>query len=541
MKYPSGNLTNSDSKSKTIKPKHLSSNRKGLLGKVLVVGLILAGVTAVPQLENSDNDARANGSSDKVGLYLSAPMVMGSGVTEAVLRANFDTLATGPCPASLAGIGTLTLSAANACSVDPAGIYGGASTDTAVRTFGGTGTRYMAVPFYNSGSERSMTFNLASAAKYVGFYWSGGNNGNLVRFFDDEDNLIAEVESKDVSDLLGGELPGYLESQQPTGSVNRIDGLGQYSQTNYRGNPVFYSDLNTKFPDTDPTDFKRNSNQFVFTYLNLFVEGSLNITKVQFAGPGFEFDNLAFSTVQQTPEDTMVKVLEKTSPSLTWSPTTALLLAASPATPSQLATKSGDGVISYAVKNAGATGCTVNSSTGVITYTALGSCVVTATVTGTSTYLKSTKDVTFTISATAPPSNNQGSGSSSSTALPPVTTQSSPAAPCTISPSSATNSATKSKTFSGFAINSARLTPPMKKQIRTWLNRHPERVCVSVAGFTMGPRVLPTDPKLAKDRARSVRAYITSIRPEASFTPITSRTQRLVGDDVRRAKVTLRF
>ena len=541
MKYPSGNLTNSDSKSKTIKPKHLSSNRKGLLGKVLVVGLILAGVTAVPQLENSDNDARANGSSDKVGLYLSAPMVMGSGVTEAVLRANFDTLATGPCPASLAGIGTLTLSAANACSVDPAGIYGGASTDTAVRTFGGTGTRYMAVPFYNSGSERSMTFNLASAAKYVGFYWSGGNNGNLVRFFDDEDNLIAEVESKDVSDLLGGELPGYLESQQPTGSVNRIDGLGQYSQTNYRGNPVFYSDLNTKFPDTDPTDFKRNSNQFVFTYLNLFVEGSLNITKVQFAGPGFEFDNLAFSTVQQTPEDTMVKVLEKTSPSLTWSPTTALLLAASPATPSQLATKSGDGVISYAVKNAGATGCTVNSSTGVITYTALGSCVVTATVTGTSTYLKSTRDVTFTISATAPPSNNQGSGSSSSTALPPVTTQSSPAAPCTISPSSATNSATKSKTFSGFAINSARLTPPMKKQIRTWLNRHPERVCVSVAGFTMGPRVLPTDPKLAKDRARSVRAYIKSIRPEASFTPITSRTQRLVGDDVRRAKVTLRF
>jgi hypothetical protein len=81
----------------------------------------------------------------------------------------------------------------------------------------------------------------------------------------------------------------------------------------------------------------------------------------------------------------------------------------------------------------------------------------------------------------------------------------------------------------------------MKRKIRTWLNKHPEEVCVSIAGFTMGPRVLPTDPKLAKDRARSVRAYITSIRPEASFRPITSRTQRLVGDDVRRAKVTLRF
>jgi hypothetical protein len=57
----------------------------------------------------------------------------------------------------------------------------------------------------------------------------------------------------------------------------------------------------------------------------------------------------------------------------------------------------------------------------------------------------------------------------------------------------------------------------------------------------MAPRVLPTDPKLARDRAMAVRAYIKSIRPEASLTPITSRTQRLVGDDIRRAKVTLRF
>jgi hypothetical protein len=488
-----------------------------------VVGLVLAGVTAVPQFENVANDARANGSSDKVGLYLSAPMVMGSGVTEAVLRANFDTLTTGTCPASLVGIGTLTLSAADACSVNVAGTWGGASTDTAVRTFGGTGTNFMAVPFYSSESERSITFNLASAAKYVGFWWSGGNSGNVVRFFDSDDNLVAEFASSEVEAKLSG-------SGTVTDLVDR-----SYSKDNYRGNPINYSSLTAR-PTVDT-----EQNGFIFTYLNLFVEGSLNITKVQFAGPGFEFDNLAFSTVQQTPEDTMVKVLEKTSPALTWSPTTALLLAASPATPSQLATKSGDGVISYAVKNAGATGCTVNSSTGVITYTAVGSCVVTATVTGTSTYLKSTKDVTITISATAPPSNNQGSGSSSSTALPPVTTQSSPAAPCTISPSSATNSATKSKTFSGFAINSARLTPPMKKQIRTWLNRHPERVCVSVAGFTMGPRVLPTDPKLARDRARSVRAFIKSIRPEASFTPITSRTQKLVGDDVRRAKVTLRF
>ena len=111
---------------------------------------------------------------------------------------------------------------------------------------------------------------------------------------------------------------------------------------------------------------------------------------------------------------------------------------------------------------------------------------------------------------------------------------------CTLASSSPAASI-KSKSFSGFAINSARLTPAMKKQIRTWLNRHPAAVCASVIGFTMGPRILSSDPKLARDRARAVRAFIKSIRPEASFTPITSRTQRLVGDDVRRAKVTLRF
>jgi outer membrane protein OmpA-like peptidoglycan-associated protein len=154
-------------------------------------------------------------------------------------------------------------------------------------------------------------------------------------------------------------------------------------------------------------------------------------------------------------------------------------------------------------------------------------------VTGTSTYLKSTRDVTFTISAAAPPSNNSSGGSSIAQPV--------PVEPCNLQASAVGQTTTKTKTFSGFAINSAVLTPAMKKQIRTWLKKHPEEVCVSVAGFTMGPRVLSTDPKLAKDRARAVRAYIASIRPEASFTPVTSRTQRLVGDDVRRAKVTLSF
>jgi hypothetical protein len=99
----------------------------------------------------------------------------------------------------------------------------------------------------------------------------------------------------------------------------------------------------------------------------------------------------------------------------------------------------------------------------------------------------------------------------------------------------------KVKSFSGFAINSAVLTKAMKKEIRSFLRKHPKEVCVSVAGFTMGPRVLSTDAKLAKDRAKAVRTYIKSLRPDAAFTKIKWSTEKRVGNNVRRAKVALRF
>lgn len=87
---------------------------------------------------------------------------------------------------------------------------------------------------------------------------------------------------------------------------------------------------------------------------------------------------------------------------IAWAPTTALLMTSSTATPSVLASvttpASNGGAITYAVTNAGTTGCTVNSSTGVISYTAVGSCVVTATAAATSTYAAVSIAVTFTIS-----------------------------------------------------------------------------------------------------------------------------------------------
>jgi hypothetical protein len=83
---------------------------------------------------------------------------------------------------------------------------------------------------------------------------------------------------------------------------------------------------------------------------------------------------------------------------VTWSPTTALTTAQSPNTP-LAASSSGDGAITYAVQSAGATGCAINSSTRVLTFTAAGSCVVRATAATTSNYLTGYIDATFTVTA----------------------------------------------------------------------------------------------------------------------------------------------
>jgi hypothetical protein len=55
--------------------------------------------------------------------------------------------------------------------------------------------------------------------------------------------------------------------------------------------------------------------------------------------------------------------------------------------------------MSYAVTSAGTTGCSVNASTGVLTYTTAGSCVVRATAAQTTRYGLATADVTFVASS----------------------------------------------------------------------------------------------------------------------------------------------
>lgn len=101
---------------------------------------------------------------------------------------------------------------------------------------------------------------------------------------------------------------------------------------------------------------------------------------------------------------------------VTWNPNnTSALIGSGALLPSTLASSDGDGEISYAVHNAGSTGCSVNSSTGTVTFIKVGSCTIRATATTTYSYLTNYHDVTFEFGSTAASSSlrlNLATGSS---------------------------------------------------------------------------------------------------------------------------------
>ena len=419
-------------------PRHRAEVRKNTVAKILVAGLVLSGVTLIPQLTKQLPDAAASVPADSVALYLSAPMTQAANATGSISLETFNGFTHGGCPTSLTSIRATIVESGDACRIWDPQIenWGGATTTSSNPTFGGTNTNYMMVY-----APRQLTFTLEESVSYVGFYWTSGDSGNQVAFYDAGDRLIATFTTDRIIEVLGSS-----KTSEVTLSAVRSDIV--YKQRSFFGDPAGHVSLT-------PTQDSIRRDVGIYTFLNLYVGGSIQVKKIVFSNTsgGFEFDNLTTSTSPQSPADSMVKISEKVS--------------------------------------------------------------------------------------LAPLVVSQPTGGGGNSFVPPVPTSSAVSNPCTVSSTSVVNR--KSKAFSGFAINSAVLTPAMKRQIRSWMNKHPEEVCVSIAGFTMGPRVLPTDPKLARDRASSVRAFIKSIRPEASFTPITSRTQKLVGDDVRRAKVTLRF
>lgn len=123
--------------------------------------------------------------------------------------------------------------------------------------------------------------------------------------------------------------------------------------------------------------------------------------------PSIQATSVGVCTIRATAAETPTKFAGFVDVNFTFTSTqtvswyannTGVLLAASPLTPNALATSTGPGAISYAVQDAGTTGCSVNTSTAVITATARGLCVVRATAAATTYYPSAFVDKTFTFS-----------------------------------------------------------------------------------------------------------------------------------------------
>lgn len=131
------------------------------------------------------------------------------------------------------------------------------------------------------------------------------------------------------------------------------------------------------------------SSPFTITGLTIGQTYSVKVRAVNSVGAGAESGSTSFTPTKNTQ-------------TVTWSPSTASATVLSGSlTVSSAASTNGDGALTYAVSNAGTTGCTYDSGTRLLSYSAAGTCVVRATAASTATYNAGTRDVSFTISRSA--------------------------------------------------------------------------------------------------------------------------------------------
>ena len=135
--------------------------------------------------------------------------------------------------------------------------------------------------------------------------------------------------------------------------------------------------------------------------------------------------------------------ITRATQAVSWSPSnTSVVATAGTLTPNALATTNGDGAVTYSVASAGMTGCTVNSSSGVLSFTGAGTCRITATAAQTATYAEGTTTVDFTITAPPAPSpGGGGGGSSEPTPAPSPTPEPPPSDPTEPAPAPAPSNA----------------------------------------------------------------------------------------------------
>ncbi|MEJ5127483.1 Ig-like domain-containing protein [Comamonas sp. MYb21] len=166
-------------------------------------------------------------------------------------------------------IGSYAVAEGGDTNVAGANVYGGAGTGTEMDSGGSN--------FLNagtSGNPAGVTVTLTNPARYVGFWWSAGSNGNNVELLDENDNVLTAMTTDDLMEFLNS--PSNLE-------MTALDGTTIYQRKQYNGNPFTGAPGNSGEP---------------YVYLNYVLKdttdfGSTTIKKIRFWGAGFELDNIA--------------------------------------------------------------------------------------------------------------------------------------------------------------------------------------------------------------------------------------------------------
>ncbi|MEY2957946.1 MAG: hypothetical protein RLZZ01_514, partial [Actinomycetota bacterium] len=223
--------------------------------------------------------ATAEGSSG-IEFYLSAPKVQGS----FVLDGSVETFDTASGSITDLAIGTVV---AGTLSVASTNVYGGAvsSSPDPLLTTGGTGTKY---GFPTS----SATIELDGPMRYVGFWWPGGDESNVL-IMRREGAEIARFTTADIVSLLGG-----LRFDDTTGNmVTAIDGVTQYDAGDYIHNPR----LDPIYSPNPPY-----GTNWPYAFVSVIAEQQFDEIEVQ--SINFEFDNLTVAPYSVTPPGSLVKV-----------------------------------------------------------------------------------------------------------------------------------------------------------------------------------------------------------------------------------------
>jgi uncharacterized repeat protein (TIGR02543 family) len=247
-----------------------------------------------------------------IALYLSGPLVHGAEIDSAgTLTENFNSLGGSPttgginCPNETLTIGTFSVAPSSAgCLYRTPGIYGGASVTTSTPAFGGAGSNYFGTSPTDTTAAITFTFP-SGGVKYVGFWWSGGNRGNVVTFYNGATE-IASLDTLDLETILGSAPPSSWPSGN--GSVTSMGGTA-YPKGHYFGNPRGFTEYPPQAlsaPIAEDGVSYDNHRCCINAFLNLFLTGDQTATKVVFSGKGFEFDNLTTSTLEQTPARSLV-------------------------------------------------------------------------------------------------------------------------------------------------------------------------------------------------------------------------------------------